>query len=69
MADCTHPTSAPKAAVRQSGEQSDSDQQRKSLSWNPTPLMRVMIPLNGDESSGSFISLAVWGLVKPGRFH
>jgi hypothetical protein len=35
LADCTHPASDPKAALRHSAEQSDSDQQRRSLSWNP----------------------------------
>ena len=35
VADCTHSAYGPKAVLRQEREQSDSDQQRRSLTWNP----------------------------------
>src|ERR1700674_5367486 len=35
LADCTHPASEPKAALGTMGEQSDFDQPRRSLKWNP----------------------------------
>src|SRR5512133_2146662 len=38
MAGCTRSACHPKAVLHPEGEQSDSDQQRRSLSWNPLNL-------------------------------
>jgi integrase len=35
LADCRHPASAPKPALRLKGQELDSVQQRRSLSWHP----------------------------------